>query len=75
VDAARLLDTCGSARHVAPRADVIGGYFDDVPGIVLPDTLAMLAEPAADGATWVLSIERRERMRARLGQVVFDAAA
>jgi len=35
----------------------------------------MLAEPAADGATWVLSIERRERMRARLGQVVFDAAA
>jgi hypothetical protein len=43
--------------------------------MVLPDTLAMLSEPAADGTTWVLAIERRERVRARLEQVVFEAAA
>lgn len=59
---------------VVPRAQVIG-YFDDVPGVVRPDTLVMLNEPAATGATWVLSIERDKRMRARLDQVVFDTAA
>jgi len=64
-----------SEYTVASRAEVFGGFFDDVPGIVLPDTLAMLTQSAADGATWALSIERRQRVRARLEQVVFDAAA
>ena len=60
---------------VASRAEVVGGFLHDVPGIVLPDTLAMLTQPAADGATWVLSSERRQRVRARLEQVVFQATA
>jgi hypothetical protein len=59
---------------VVPRAEVTGGLFDDNP-CVRADTIAPLHRPAADGATWVLSFVNKERMRVRLEQVVFDAAA
>ena len=61
-------------RGWGDRAEVTEGLFDDNP-CVRPDTIAPLQRPAAEGATWVLSFKFKERMRVRLEQVVFDAAA
>jgi hypothetical protein len=58
---------------VVSRAEATGSYLAGLPG-VSADTIATLRRPAGAGATWVLSVEVKRRLRVRLEQVVFEAA-
>jgi hypothetical protein len=60
---------------VVPRADAIGGYLAALGDIVSMDMIATLRHRAAAGATWVLLIERKRRVRVRVQQIVFASAA
>lgn len=68
-----LVDDILGYLTVVPRA-AINDYLADV-DVLRADDLAPLSRPAAEGATWMLTIENERRVRVKLEQVVFEAAA